>query len=164
MAEAFTRRYTIFNLYIRGSNQSPQATHALNNLYKNRDKGLMSPEAVDLFNHWANNCEVEIMLQGGYHKDLEKMYEALSRITALPCAKFNESMEALNGACTVVTFVANDRIAAAGHYIRQNRIPPAKVNELLSVSMEDLGLEAGSNLTEDEVFVVSQVAFLPLAN
>lgn len=164
MAEAFTRRYTIFNLYIRGSNQSPQATHALMELIKKRDNDAMTQEAKDLLNHWANKSMVEIMLQGGYHADLEKMYEALSKIPSLPSAKFNESVEALNGACTVVTFVANDRIAAAGHYIRQNRITPARVKDLLYVSMEDLGLEAGPNLTEDEVFVVSQVAFLPLSS
>ncbi len=163
MAEAFTRRYTIFNLYIRGSNQSPQATHALMELVKKRDSGAMTQEAKDLFNHWANKAMVEIMLQGGYHADLEKLYEALSKIPSLPSAKFNESVEALNGACTVVTFVANDRIAAAGHYVRMNRITPAKINDLLVVSAQELGLEGGPNLTEEEVFVVSQVAFLPLA-
>lgn len=163
MAEAFTRRYTIFNLYIRGSNQAPQACHALDGLCEKRDDGKMNPEAVALFKHWQKKSKVEIMLQGGYHKDLEELYSALIEIPALPCAKFNESMEALNGACTVVTFVANDRIAAGGHYIRQNRISPANVNSLLDVPVVEMGLEAGPNLTEDEVFVISQIAFLPLA-
>lgn len=163
MAEAMMRRYTIFNLYIRGSNQSPQACHALDGLYDKRDNGEMSAEAVSLFKHWSKNSKVEIMLQGGYHKDLEDLYTALSKITSLPSAKFNESMEALNGACTVVTFVANDRIAAGGHYVRMNRVSPANINSLLEVSATDLGLDGGPNLTEDEVFVISQVAFLPLA-
>lgn len=155
------RRYTIFNFYIRGGNQSPQACHALNNLWKARNS--MSNDAVALFDKWANDSEIEIMLQGGYHNDLENLYVSLSTISGLPCAKFNESKEALNEACTVVTFVASERIVAANNYIRQNRLTPANAKGKLTVaSLEDLGIEIA--LTEEEIFVVSKIAFLPLAS
>ena len=155
------RRYTIFNLYIRGSNQSPQASHALNNLWKSVSK--MTEKARALFNQWAYESEIEIMLQGGYHDELEKLFTSLSQIKDLPCAKFNESKEALNEACTVVTFVASERIVAANNYVRKNRLNPANVVDTLkSASLNDIGVEYA--LTEDEIFVVSQVAFLALAN
>ena len=155
------RRYTIFNLYIRGGNQSPQACHALNNLWKARNS--MSIGAVSLFDNWANNSEIEIMLQGGYHEDLETLYRALSQVKDLPCAKFNESAEALNEACTVVTFVASERIVAANNYIRKNRLTPANVRGKLGLaSLEDLLIE--SPLTDEEIFVLSKFAFLPLSS
>lgn len=158
------RRYTIFNLYIRGSNQSPQAAHALNNLWKSVPS--MTEGARTIFNDWANNSEIEIMLQGGYHKDLEDLYEQLTNVKDLPCAKFNESMEALNGACTVVTFVATPRIVAANKFIRDNRLTPANAADYLS-EMSDANIQkAGldSPLTESEIFVASKVAFLSLAS
>lgn len=169
------KRYTIFNLYIRGGNQSPQACHALNNLWKNSHN--MSPEATELFNKWANESEVEIMLQGGYHADLEDLYGVLSNIKSVPSAKFNESMEALNGACTVVTFVANEHIVAANNFIRQHRLTPANAVEKLRYSgfvVKDnkkiLGYQEKDNdhlvidyLTEEEIFVASKIAFLSLA-
>lgn len=155
------RRYTIFNLYIRGSNQSPQSCHALNNLWKSREQ--MTPKAKALFDDWAHNSEIEIMLQGGYHNELESIYDSLSKIKEVPSAKFNESVEALNGACTVVTFVASDRIVAANTFVRKNRLTPANATEKLKeASPESLGID--SPLTDDEILVVSIVAFLPLAN
>lgn len=155
------RRYTIFNLYIRGSNQSPQSCHALNNLWKARKS--MNTKAKALFDDWAHNSEIEIMLQGGYQSELLKIYESLSQIKDIPSAKFHESKEALNEACTVVTFVASDRIVAANTYVRKNHLNPANVTEKLKeASPESLGIE--SPLTDDEILVVSIVAFLPLAN
>lgn len=154
------KRYTIFNLYIRGSNQSPQACHALAQLFKNKD--TMSAEAQDIFNNWLSS-DIEIMLQGGYHKDLEDLYTSLSNIPSLPCAKFNESMEALNGACTVVTFIANDNIVAANDYIRANRLTPynAQTKLLEAQANREPSLV---NLKYDEILVASKVAFLSLAN
>lgn len=92
----YSKRYTIFNLYICAGNQSPQACHALNNLWKSHSS--MSAQARSLFDNWTNHSEVEIMLQGGYHSDLESLYASLAEIQDIPSAKFNESEEALNGA------------------------------------------------------------------
>lgn len=158
------RRYTIFNLYIRASNQSPQSCHALNNLWKARLTD-MSPGAQSMFDEWANNSEIEIMLQGGYHNELEATYKALKNIPDLPCAKFNESVEALNGACTVVTFVASPRIVGANKMVRENHWNPANVVENLSNASKEVQLKYGLDypLTEDEIFVTSKIAFLPLA-
>lgn len=153
------KRYTIFNLYIRGSNQAPQACHALKNLFCKKD--VMSQEAKAIFNQWLND-EVEIMLQGGYHQDLENLYLELSKIKNVPSAKFNESVEALNGACTVVTFIANENIVLANDFIRFNRLTPANAyNEL--VKAKKIGNASLVSLTEEEIFVASKVAFLPLA-
>lgn len=154
------KRYTIFNLYIRGSNQSPQACHALAQLFKN--KSTMTEQAQSIFDSWLSS-EIEIMLQGGYHKDLEELYTSLSHIPSLPCAKFNESMEALNGACTVVTFIANDNIVAANDFIRANRLNPYNAQEKL-LEAKNNREPSLLNLTYDEIFVASKVAFLSLAN
>ena len=157
-----SRRYTIFNLYIRGSNQAPQACHALDALIELRDDGEMSQEAKDLYLSWRKESKVEIMLQGGYHQALEDLYSALQGIPSLPSAKFNESMEALNGACTVVTFVASDRIVKAAHFARNNRFTPANiVASLGSADVAEIGIE--SKLTDDELFVIQQITFLPLS-
>ncbi len=161
-----TRRYTIFSLYMRGSNQSPQACHGLNNLWKSHVSGEFSNEASSLFIDWAYNSQVEIMLQGGYHEDLENLYAALREIKDMPSAKFNESIQANNGACSLVTFVASDRIVAGNKYVRDNRLTPANASEKLIGVDIPLNDEANSTiqLTEQEVFVISKVAFLQLAN
>lgn len=170
------KRYTIFNLYIRGANQSPQSCHALNNLWKKVH--TMSSEAIELFTKWANDSEVEIMLQGGYHADLEDLYAVLSNMPNVPSAKFNESMEALNGACTVVTFVANEKIVAANNFIRQHRLTPANAidklkntvfvisddKKVLVYQEKDNDYSIVDYLTEEEIFVASKIAFLPLAS
>lgn len=155
------RRYTIFNLYIRGSNQSPQACHGFMELVKKLP--TMTPEAAALYNRWANDSMIEIMLQGGYHEELEKMASALSRIPGLPSAKFNESIEALNGACTVVTFVASEQIVQAVNYCRGNRLTPFNaVKKLSEADINDLMISFP--LTDDEIQVAASVAFLQFAN
>lgn len=169
------KRYTIFNLYIQGSSQLPQACHGLNNLWKKVP--TMSPEALELFNKWANESEVEILLQGGYNSSLEDLYAVLSNIENIPSAKFNESMEALNGACTVVTFIANEHIVAANNFIRQHRLTPANAVEklgntafLMKDDKKTLTYQEKDNthlmvdyLTEEEIYVASKIAFLSLA-
>lgn len=155
------RRYTIFNLYIRGSNTSPQACHGFMELVKAIPN--MTPEASELYHQWANNSMIEIMLQGGYHAELEKLAVTLAGMPEIPSAKFNESIEALNGACTVVTFVASDRIVSGINYCRNRGGTPYNVNNLLRVALlGDLGVD--SPLTDEEIIVVSSVAFLPMAN
>lgn len=160
------KRYTIFNLYIRGSNQLPQSTHGINNLWKKERNGEFSPIASKLFLDWAFKSEVEVMLQGGYHEDLEALHETLTKMTDIPSAKFNESMQALNGACTLVTFVASERVVAVNNHIRSNRFTPANVVEKLRGQNVPFGDSAKGTFvpTEDEIFVASKVSFLPLAS
>ncbi len=160
------KRYTIFSLYMQGSNQSPQACHGLNVLWRKLVNGEFSAQAAELFKQWTN-VEVEIMLQGGYHKDLEELYVELSKIPAIPSAKFNESIEANNGACSLVTFVADSRIVAINNHIRSNRLTPANAYDSIigkEVVMVDANGQKTSFIpTESEVFVASKIAFLSLA-
>lgn len=158
------KRYNILNMYIQGSNVSPQVSHGLNNLWKLRN--FMSPEAKHLFDTWAYDHEVEINLQGGYHTALEELYENLQAIPEIPSAKFNESQEALCGACTVVTFVASERIVAINNYIRANRVSNKRIHEIKYLSYEELGIEAikvndSANITEEEIFVARYISRLP---
>lgn len=155
------RRYTIYNFYVRGSNQAPQACHALSNLYKSYSQ--MTEVAKNLFDDWSFNHETEIMLQGGDNTYLEELYTKLQNIKDIPSAKFNESEKALKGVCTVVTFVANKKIAIANEYVRKNGLIQSQVVEdLKKIDFKSLGLD--ESLTEEEIFVVSVIAFLSSAN
>lgn len=154
------KRYTVFNRYIRGSNQSPQACHALNNLWKNASLSEDNV-AVDLFYEWANNHEVEIMLQGGDHEDLVGLYNSLSTIEGVLSASFNE--EGLRNACTTVTFVANEAIVAGINYCRGNRLTPFNASLKLS-NPNKPDWKFDRDLTLEEIEVIVDVAFLPLAS
>lgn len=159
------KRYNIVNLYIQGSNVSPQVSHGLNNLWKARHSGGMSLKAQALFDNWAHNSEVEINLQGGYHAHLEELYENLQSLEGVPSAKFNESQEALAGACTVVTFVANERIVALNNYIRFQRVRERDFPKLKELSFSELQLDAEDPLdkayiSDEEIFVASYISRL----
>lgn len=159
------KRYTIFNFYVRGSNQSPQACHGLNNLWK-KSLNHNDPEAVALFHDWANNHETEVMLQGRDDKELENLYDSLSNIKGVLSAKFNEA--GLRDACTVVTFVASEAIVAGVNYVRGNRLTPYNVKEKFSTPPvefweNDINWPLKRGLTDSEIDVVAMVAFLPLA-
>lgn len=169
------KRYNIINMYIRGSNVSPQVSHGLNNLWKSRDD--MTRDAKALFDNWANHSQTEINLQGGSHADLEALYDALQKIPNIPSAKFNESQAALCGACTVVTFVNSERIVAINDYIRLEKIPHAfAYEEMKDLNMVDIGLlsindDSGfldhlvnSLVTKEEVFVATYISRLRTAN
>lgn len=177
------KRYTIFNTYLRGSNQSPQATHALNNLWKASEKSS-DKEAIAAFKDWAYNHEVEIMLQGHDHLAMEKLYTSLNNTSGILASKFNEPGN--NFSCSCVSFVASERIVLANNFLRANRISPFNAKEKLSLALfvvvddeltfrslsqeetliisSDLSLLKGNTLTADEIFIVSEIAFLPLAN
>jgi peptidyl-tRNA hydrolase len=154
-----SKRYSILNFYIRGSNVTPQVCHGLNRLWAN--KATMTPAADALFSEWVDTSETEVILQGGNHKDLEELYLALSSINTLPSAKFNEGQDDLCGSCTVVTFVASDRIVAAGDYLRSNRITPAEAFDVLTKTSILLN-EQTIVLNSFEAFVASKIAYLPL--
>lgn len=159
------KRYTIFNMYIRGSNQTPQALHALNNLWKKLFNKSMKSEAEKLFLDWANNSEIEIALQGGNHQELENLYQSLKNIPTIPCSKFNESEEALNGACTCVSFVANEATIESVNFIRKMKssmLIDEKMKPLLIQHLKDNGFNVKNE--EDLWFVSSYIAVLPLAS
>lgn len=157
------KRYTVLNLCMRqGSYRIPQANHALTALVKKFTNGGMSEEASQSFKDWMNDSEIEVCLQGGGHSDLEALYSLLEKIPDIASAKFNESIESMNGACMSVTFVASDRIVAAGDYIRKNRLTPNNaVRELTQATAHDLGVV--SPLSNVEASIASSVAFLSLA-
>lgn len=162
---SFSKRYTIFNFYIRGSNQMPQGLHALNNFWKNIITNTFSKEATELWHEWAFNGETEITLQGGKNKEMEDLFDSLSQISHIPAAKFNESEDDAKGLCTVVSFVADERMISAMNHLRVNRISPAAAfstlmeNEIAHIDPE----KPAFTLTEDEALVASKVAFMPLA-
>ena len=153
------KRYTIFNKHIGGSNRLPQGFHGLNRLHSTKDQ--MSQAAQNLLNEWSKT-ETEVVLMGGTDSELEALAQALGNIPELPSAKFNEPD--LRDSCTVVTFVATDRIVAGGLEIRGNNVKPFKAVEFLKTNT--VGLPDGSrvNLTDDEIFVAVNIAFLRLAD
>lgn len=161
---AFSKRYTIMNFYVRGSNQIPQYGHGLNNLWKKAYLNHFSPEAAELFIDWAYNGETEVFLQGGDDDAMEKLFAELEGIKSIPSAKFNEP--GMRGTCSVVTFVANERIISGINFARNNRLTPYNVEaELTGKEIDHVNPdESKFVLTDEEVFVVSKVAFMPLAS
>jgi len=156
-----SKRYSILNFYIRGSNVTPQVCHGLNRLWAN--KADMTPEAKSLFSNWVTESEVEVILQGGNHKDLEELYLALSSIPFIPSAKFNEGQDDLCGVCTVVTFVASDRIVAAGGVLRSKNIAPADAFDYLMGNKIEV-FEEWVSVNKFEAFVASKIAYLSLVS
>lgn len=153
------KRYTIFNKHIGGSNRLPQGFHGLNRLHSTKDQ--MSQAAQNLLNEWSKT-ETEVVLMGGTDSELEALAQALGNIPELPSAKFNEPD--LRDSCTVVTFVATDRIVAGGLELRGNNVKSFKAVEFLKTNT--VGLPDGSrvHLTDDEIFVAVNIAFLRLAD
>lgn len=133
-------------------------------MWKKAYANEFSEKAKELFLDWAYKCEIEVVLKGGDDEALEKLYESLSKIEEIPCAKFNEP--GMRGMCTVVTFVANERIISGVNFVRENRLNPRNVVETLTgTEVNHINKEEKDFvLSDDEIFVVSQVAFLPLAS
>lgn len=160
----FTKRYSIINFYVNGSSQIPQYGHGLNNLWKNVHLDLFSKEAKELFFDWAFYGETEVVLKGGDHESMEKLFEEISEIKSLPAAKFNEV--GMRDTCSVVTFVADERIVSGVNFARNNRMTPYNaVNELKGKLVDHVNAEEEKFiLTEAEIVIVSKIAFLSLAN
>lgn len=152
------KRYTIFNKHIGGSNRLPQGFHGLNRLHST--KANMSPEAQALFAKWEKS-ETEVVLIGGNDEQLEALAAALANITELPSAKFNEAD--LRDSCTVVTFVATDRIVACGNEVRGMNVKPYEIEDYLAKNTVRMP-EGRVQLTPDEIFVVANIAYLRLAD
>lgn len=152
------KRYTIFNKHIGGSNRLPQGFHGLNRLWATKLK--MSPEAQALLEAWSQS-ETEVVLMGGTDQQLEALASALKNIPELPSAKFNEAD--LRDSCTVVTFVATDRIVAGGNDVRGFNIKPYEIEDYLTKNTVRMPGER-VQLTPDEIFVVANIAYLRLAD
>lgn len=153
------KRYSIFNMYVGGSNILPQGFHGLNRLWSTKD--FMTPESQQLFDHWAKESEVEVVLKGGDHDKLEALYLALSKIPEIPSAKFNEP--GMNQCCTIVTFVATDKIVCAGFELRNKRILFDDAESYLLKNA--ISMPTGNiMLTSEEIFVASNIAYLPLVS
>ena len=153
---AFSKRYTVLNFYIRGSSQIPQSNHGISNLWKKFFSKELCEQADELFNNWAFKAETE--------EAMEQLFTELDAIKHLPSAKFNEP--GLRGAGTVVTFVADERIISGINFARNNRLTPYNVEaELAGKEIDHVNPdESKFVLTDEEVFVVSKVAFMPLAS
>ena len=157
------KRYTVVNSYIGGSNILPQTLHGINDLWLNYSTQMFSKEASENWIDWAKNGKTEVVLTGLDHAGLEKMYESFSKINDIPIVKFNESMEAMNGCCTIVSFVVSENIVSAGFYARNARLNPYNIaQELKNVLIPHCNTDLPDFvLTEEEIEVVSQIAFLP---
>ena len=156
----FSKRYTIFNKHVGGRNRLPQGFHALNRLWATKDR--MSEQAQMLLTQWASESEVEIVLEGGTDPELEALYLALSNIPDIPSAKFNEPD--MRDSCMVVTFVATDRIVAGGSELRGRRIPPYEAEAFLKENTVSMPDSSRVQLTDNEIFVVVNSAFLRLSD
>ncbi len=130
----------------------------MNRLWSTKDS--MSPEAQFLLDEWRKS-ETEVVLMGGNDEQLEALAAALANITELPSAKFNEAD--LRDSCTVVTFVATDRIVAGGNDVRGFNIKPYEIEDYLTKNTVRMPGER-VQLTPDEIFVVANIAYLRLAD
>lgn len=153
-----SKRYTLLNTHIRGSNAMPQGFHGLNRLWMNRPE--MSAEANALFDHWLTTSETEVVLHGGGQKALEDLYARLVQIPSVPAGKFNESDDDLKGCCTVVTFVGSENVVAGGIVLRGNHIAPFQAVQYLTDNTIDVN-GVSVQLTADEIFLATSVAYLP---
>lgn len=157
------KRYTVVNSYVGGSNILPQTLHGINDLWLNYASKKFSKSASENWINWATNGKTEAVLTGLDHAGLEKLYADFSKVEEIPVVKFNESMEAMNGCCTIVSFVVSEKIVAGGFYARNARLTPYNVVEgLQGVLIPNINKdEPGFVLTEEEILVISKIAFLP---
>lgn len=155
-----SKRYTIFNKHVGGSNRLPQGFHVLNRLWATKDN--MSKEAQKTLQQWAVESEIEVVLMGGTDSELETLFEAVNSIPEIPSAKFNEPD--MRDACMAITFVATDRIVVGSAEVRNRRIPSFETIAYLldnEVSMPDGSMV---KLTPAEVTVAASIAYLRLAD
>lgn len=159
-----SKRYSVINQYIKSGCIAPQVCHGLNNLWKLVP--TMSQEQKNVFLDWAENSEYEIHLHGGDDEALEKLYETVKSIDGIPVSKFNEP--GLRNSCTVVSFVASERIVAANNYIRWNRVPMKNVVNILSgLGFVELGIDGSTEfvpLTLAEITVAEYISKLATAS
>lgn len=154
------KRYTLINMHIGRGSMVSQANHALNELWKNFHTQKFTDKGNVLMNDWLEE-PIEVILNGGRHIDLEIFFDEVKKIKDIPCAKFNESMEDLMGACTAVTMIASDRIVAMNNYARFNSFTYANAFEKLkALSAEELKFNDNTPPSESEAFVAWKLAFM----
>jgi hypothetical protein len=107
------RFYSFTNMYTSGIHAGIQTAHAVHSMmskYRGRDGS--PPKELKLID-WADDHQTIIVLNGGYHENLNAIYEQLKPISAeleLPIIKWAESKAALNGATTAVGIVVPQSI------------------------------------------------------
>lgn len=155
-----SKRYTLINNHIGRGSLLSQSNHALNELWRNFYEKKFTEEGNKLMLNWLEN-PIEVVVEGGVHKQLEEFYKELQDFQGLAIGKFNESMDDLQGACTAVTFIATDRIVAMNNYLRFNNIPhPEKLSHLKTLSATDLNFQDNVAPTDAEMRIAAYIATL----
>lgn len=105
------RAYFFGNMYISPIQHGIQAAHVVT---KMAARYCNNYEATgDVFFDWADVGVTKILLNGGYHSNLEAVYAILEYLCpplGLPFGKFHEEVDALNGALTSVGVVVPEEI------------------------------------------------------
>lgn len=99
------RLYSITNMYTPGIHAGIQTAHALHSMFRT---STFTTEQLETLHDWADNHKTIIVLNGGYHENIERLMEelwVLGRKLELPTGEFYESKAALNGAATAVCIV-----------------------------------------------------------
>lgn len=119
------RLYSITNMYTNGIHAGIQTAHLVHEM-RMVTQGLAernvlgkvfveesAREQLAVYDEWAKNHKTIIVLNGGYHSNIEFVYEKLKRIgfeLNLPNAIFHEADDALNGAATATGIIVPERI------------------------------------------------------
>lgn len=104
------RLYSITNMYTSGIHAGIQTAHALHEMF--RDHSLTALQR-SVLNDWADNHKTIIVLNGGYHAEIESVAYRLYTLghrAGLPVGYFRESEEALAGAYTAAVIVVPEHI------------------------------------------------------
>ncbi len=106
------RFYSFTNLYTPGIHAGIQTAHAIHEMiskyYPRAGESAAVDQKIEVLNDWLVNHKTIIVLNGGYHDNLNRIYRELTQISAdlgLPLIRWRESREALNGATTAVGIV-----------------------------------------------------------
>lgn len=122
------RLYSITNMYTSGIHAGIQTAHLVHEMFTeysdvevDSTRYIYPEENVILdtwanryiLNKWAKHHKTIIVLNGGYHSNLKRVYEEIEFIAQklnLPYGRFHESKEALNGALTAVGVIVPEHI------------------------------------------------------
>ena len=105
------RLYSLTNLYTGGIHAGIQTAHMVHELFYE----LNDDVTQRVLDTWAQEHKTIIVLQAGYHENIERCYyefERLGGVLSLPYSGFRESKEALNNAWTAAGIVVPERIYA----------------------------------------------------
>jgi hypothetical protein len=102
------RLYSIANMYTSGIHAGIQTAHLVHEMFSHYSKTYKLP-AYSKLQIWSEYDKTIIVLNGGYQSNLERLYygpiRKLSEKYNLPKGRFNEGVDSLNGALTVVGLI-----------------------------------------------------------